>query len=300
MVSRSGISRCSELRGNQARANWVFDVKRSDNAGQRIPRFNTKRAINRPAFEDFMREQNGSWAGMSALLCPRFTIGKLIYGRLLFLSTIAIGISAPWNTLVAADKPQRATGLQVAARDVAEAQGLMNQIAALSPRVRAEEAAQLSACVYNTARQLRRDYQVVWPPLFNNVLVNSGIKKRGLCFQWAEDLLIRLDALKLRSLELHWGEAQAGTSHENNSIIITAMGQPFNRGILVDCWRHSGNVYWSRVVSDRFLWSENSAYAGFVRAKSAAAANHHVALEKKIERQRKTTGALVKASADAH
>jgi hypothetical protein len=257
-------------------------------------------AINRPAFEDFMREQNGSWAGMRALLCPRLTIGRLIYGRLLFLSTIAIGIFAPWNTLVAADKPQRAIGLQVATGDVAAARGLMNQIDELSPPVRAEEAARLAECIYNTARQLRRDYQVIWPPLFNNVLVNSGIKKRGLCFQWTEDLLIRLDALKLRSLELHWGEAQAGTSHENNCIIITAMGQPFHRGIIVDCWRHSGNVYWSAVASDRFLWSENSAYAGFVRAKWAAVANHHVTLERKIERQRKTTGALVKASADAH
>jgi len=257
-------------------------------------------AINRPAFEDFMREQNGSWADMRALLCPRLTIGRLIYGRLLCLSMIAIGIFAPWNSLVAADKPQRTIGLQVAARDVTAAQGLMNQIAALSPRVGAEEAARLAECVYNTARQLRRDYQVVWPPIFNNVIVNSGIKNRGLCFQWAEDLLIRLDALKLRSLELHWGEAQAGTSHENNCVIITATGQPFHRGIIVDCWRHSGNVYWSRVVSDRFLWSENGAYAGFVRAKSAAAANHHVTLERKIERQRKTTGAVVKVSANAH
>lgn len=246
-----------------------------------------------------MRGQNG-FANLEGVALSRLRmICDLISGRLLLLPTVAIGIFARGNTLVAADKPQREIRLQTAARDLAAAQGLMNQIAALSPRIRAEEAARLAECVYNTARQLRRDYQVVWPPLFNNVLVNSGIKKRGLCFQWAEDLLIRLDPLKLRSLELHWGEAQAGTSHENNCIIITATGRPFNSGIIVDCWRHSGNVYWSAVVSDRFLWSENSAYAGFVRTKSAAAADH-VTLATKIERQRKTTGALVKVSADAH
>jgi hypothetical protein len=226
-------------------------------------------------------------------------IGDLIFGRLVILSTVAIGVLGPGNSLAAADKPRRMTTMQVASRDLAAAQALMNQIAALSPRVRPEEAARLTECVYNAARQLRREYQVVWPPLFNNVLVNSGIKKRGLCFQWAEDLLIRLDPLKLKSIELRWGEAQVGTSHENNCIIITATGQPFNSGIILDCWRHSGHVYWSAVVSDRFLWSENSAYAAFVRAKSAAAANH-ITLQPKIERQRKTTGALVELSTNAH
>jgi hypothetical protein len=227
-------------------------------------------------------------------------ICDLISGRLVILSTVAIGIFGAKNSLAVADKPRRMISMQVASRDLAGARAFTNRIAALSPRVRTEEAAQLAECVYNAARQLRRDYQVVWPPLLNNVLVNSGIRKRGLCFQWAEDLLIRLDALKLRSLELHWGEAQAGTSHENNCIIITAAGQPFNSGIILDCWRHSGRVYWSAVANDRFLWSENSAYATFVRAKSAAAANHHVEFQPKIERQRKTTGALAEVSANAH
>src|SRR5438045_3063794 len=121
------------------------------------------------------------------------------------------GILGAGNSLAVTDKPERMISIQVARRDLAAAQALMDQIAALSPRVRAEESARLAECVYNTTRQLRRDYQVVWPPLFNNFLVNSGIKKRGLCFQWAEDLLVVLDGLKLTSLELHWGEAQVGT-----------------------------------------------------------------------------------------
>ena len=223
-----------------------------------------------------------------------------IFGRLVILSTVAIGVLGAGNSLVAADKPQREIRLQAAARDLAAAQGLMNRIAALSPRVRPVEAARLAECVYNAARQLRRDYQVVWPPLFNNVLVNSGIKKRGLCFQWAEDLLVVLDGLKLTSLELHWGEAQVGTWHENNCVVVTAKGQPFNTGIILDCWRRSGHLYWRPVGTDNVSWVENGAYAHFVRAKSAAATDHPVASQWKIERQRKTTGALVEVSANAH
>ena len=159
---------------------------------------------------------------------------------------------------------------RVAGSDLPAAQALMERIVALSPRVRADEAAQVAACVYNAAGQLRRDYRVVWPPLFNNVLINTGIRTRGLCFQWAEDLLVTLDALKLSSLELHWGEAHAGTWQESNCVVITAKGKPFRTGIIFDCWRHSGHPYWAPVATDKEPWAENRAYERFVRAKSAA------------------------------
>ena len=85
-----------------------------------------------------MRGGNG-FANLEGVALSRpLMICDLISGRLLLLSTVAIGIFAPGNTLVAADKPQREIRLQTAARDLAAAQGLMNQIAALSPRVREE------------------------------------------------------------------------------------------------------------------------------------------------------------------
>ena len=202
---------------------------------------------------------------------------------------LAIGIFASSTSTTIADQRQPILLLQVASGDFTAAQALMNQITALSPRVRADEAARVAECVYDAASQLRRDYGVVWPPLFNNFLINSGIRKRGLCFQWAEDLLVRLNALKLTTLELHWGEANAGTWQESNCVVVTAKGQPFNSGIILDCWRHSGHLYWTAVATDKVSWIENGAYAQFVRAKSAAAANHHVALQTKIDRSSKVT-----------
>jgi hypothetical protein len=238
---------------------------------------------------------------MSASASPQqLAISHRICCRLLLLSASAVGIFAAWTSAVVADQQQRTVMLQVARTDFPAAQALMNRTAALSPRVRAEEAAQLAGCAYNTARQLRRDYRVVWPPLFNNFLINSGIRKRGLCFQWAEDLLTRLDTLKLATLELHWGEADVGTWQESNCVVVTAKGQPFNRGIILDCWRHSGHLYWTAVANDKVSWVENRAYAHFVRAKLAAAANHHVALQTETDRERKPADALVTASAKAH
>ncbi len=57
---------------------------------------------------------------------------------------------------------------------------------------------------------------------------------------------------------------------ENNAIVVTAKGKPFQSGIVLDCWRHSGRVHWSSVTGDHFFpWKENLAYARFVRARSA-------------------------------
>ena len=47
-------------------------------------------------------------------------------------------------------------------------------------------------------------------PIFNNFLVYHGWRKRGYCFQWTEDLLLALDTLKLKTLELHWGDTLPG------------------------------------------------------------------------------------------
>lgn len=144
---------------------------------------------------------------------------------------------------------------------------LLHQIAALGRDVGPEEARRVAECAYATASDLRENYGVVGPPLFHNFLVNTGIRKRGLCFQWAEDLLARLDTLKLTTLELHWGEARARTWREHNCVVVTARGRPFKSGIILDCWRHSGRLYWAPLASDHYPWIEDSDYARVARAK---------------------------------
>jgi len=128
-------------------------------------------------------------------------------------------------------------------------------------------------------------------PIFNNFLVYHGLKKRGYCYQWSEDLLVALEALKLNSLELHWGEHDAGTWRENNCIVVTAKGQPFQRGIMLECWRHLGHLYCGPVAGDYEHYVENSAYAQFVRTRAAgkvSGANHHVALQTQTDAKGKT------------
>src|SRR5207302_7277423 len=109
---------------------------------------------------------------------------------------------------------------------------LSTRIAALSPTVSPDEARRVAYAAYMTGRELRREWRVVWLPGLQNFLVNRGARKGGLCFQWATELLLRLDALKLQTLELHWAESFPGTMGEHNVIVVTAKGQSFTQGVL--------------------------------------------------------------------
>jgi hypothetical protein len=181
--------------------------------------------------------------------------------RLSFILAIA-----SFSTSVAMESLRQPVSWQLPGHDRAEAEALAKRLAALSPEVDPQEAKRLANCAYATAYRLKQQYAMVWPPLFNNVLVNMGIKKRGLCFQWAQDLLVPLDKLKLKTLELHWGQARAETWQESNCIVVTAKNQPFETGIILDAWRHCGNLYWAPAATDEEPWVENSAYQRFIRA----------------------------------
>ena len=135
---------------------------------------------------------------------------------------------------------------------------LRGRIVALSPSIRPEEAQLVARCAYNTGRELKREWQVVWPPGLQNFLVNTGARKGGLCFQWATELLLRLEALKFETLEFHWAESFERTASEHNVIVVTARGQPFFQGILLDNWRYGGRLIWGPVTGDpHYQWKEN-------------------------------------------
>ena len=163
---------------------------------------------------------------------------------------LVLAASPPW------ERGGRHTELFVAGS--ADDASLRTRIAALSPTVSPDDARRVAYAAYMTGVELRREWRVVWLPGVQNLLVNMGARKGGLCFQWATELLVRLDALKLQTLELHWAESFANTSGEHNVIVVTARGQAFEKGILLDNWRYSGQLVWTQVAMDpEYHWTEN-------------------------------------------
>lgn len=187
---------------------------------------------------------------------------------------------------------QQRQHFEVPAKDSAKAEELANQLARLSRRVDPNEAKLLAECAYATVAKLRQEYRMFGTPIFNNFLVYHGWRKRGYCYQWTEDLLLALDRLKLKTLEFHWGDAYRDTWRENNCLVVTAKGQAFDRGMILECWRHFWHLRWNLVQSDQDRYYENTKWAEKVRARSASktlgASKRHVVFQTQVEKPGKT------------
>ena len=202
---------------------------------------------------------------------------RLPYVRL----RIAIGLLAlflldncagPTSTSLVEPAQSGSTEISLPRGDVVAKAELRTKLAMLSPTVRVDEAERFAQSADVTSRRLAREYRVVFPPALNNILINTGARKRGLCYHWTEDLIHQLDALKLETLELHWGEAFARTFSENNGVVVTAKGQAFEQGIVLDAWRYQGRLYWGPVRKDpeHYPWRENKAQYDRVMKREAA------------------------------
>jgi len=181
---------------------------------------------------------------------PRATLlGGMISGtKLLRAVRVVLGVLALAGLTGCVHTPRAA--------NASEIQSLQAALISLDSTVREDEAGRVAACAYDYSRLLAERYQVVRPALLHNYLVNTGFKNRGLCYEWAEDLLAQLQVINLESLELHWAIARANTYREHNSIVVTAQGQAFERGVVLDPWRRSGWMVWSPVAADHYPWVE--------------------------------------------
>ena len=181
---------------------------------------------------------------------------------------LAIGLLALALCASPAEARKKDPAFATSANDPA----LRGRIMALAPSVDAEEARRVAQIAYTIGRDLKREWRVVWPPGYHNFLVNTGARKGGLCFQWAERLLLRLAEEKWETLEFHWAESFETTASEHNVIVVTAKGQHFSHGILLDNWRYGGRLVWGPIIEDpHYQWKENKAQYLHVLNKRASA-----------------------------
>lgn len=132
---------------------------------------------------------------------------------------------------------------------------LRQELIGLSVTINKREAQTLAETAVRESAVLAEEYQLVRPAVAHNLLVVFGVKDRGLCYHWTEDLMNRLQALDLKSFQLHWGVAYRGSElREHNCVVITAIGQSFSDGIVLDPWRNSGNLHWAKVSKDSYPW----------------------------------------------
>src|SRR5213592_1200715 len=136
------------------------------------------------------------------------------------------------------------------ASDERSIKDLAKALTALARDVDPAEAQALSATAHTKARSLKKEYRVFLNPEFTVFLYNIGMRKRGWCGHWAQDIGAELKELKCKTLVLHWGEAYPNTTSENNALVVTARNQPFQDGIVLDGWRRGGRLFWCPVKND--------------------------------------------------
>lgn len=98
---------------------------------------------------------------------------------------------------------------------------------------------------------LAKQYGLTYPAQYHNVLVNKGERPRGLCYEWADDMTAMVERKNLQTFDIHRGTAFRMTKDEHNTLIVSAKGDPLEKGIILDPWRHSGKLYWAKVLDDK-------------------------------------------------
>lgn len=151
-------------------------------------------------------------------------------------------------------------GNTIAAIDSSENQkieNLYNAIMSLDSSVIPSEARFVAREAVLYPKVLANRYQLTSPPLYHNVLVNYGKRPRGLCYQWTHDMGKQINR-PMKSLQFFHGVAfRRNYWKEHSTLVVGAKGHPFKEGILLDPWRHSGVLFWSRIKDDKkYPWVE--------------------------------------------
>lgn len=146
---------------------------------------------------------------------------------------------------------------QALSTEEAKIAALAADLRALSPVVDAAEAERAARIAVMKPLQWAVDWEVVDPPLIHNAKVNHGLRERGLCKDWADDLQREMRAERFETIDLHRAIANARNVRlEHSVLILSAKGDPMERGIVLDPWRQGqGRLYYVGVLDDpRYDW----------------------------------------------
>ncbi|OED45992.1 hypothetical protein AB838_21360 [Rhodobacteraceae bacterium (ex Bugula neritina AB1)] len=138
-----------------------------------------------------------------------------------------------------------------------DVEALSLAIRSLDPQVDAEEARRAAEIAYSHSARLAEQYNVTTSPIIHNTLVNSGVKDRGICVHYAEDMQARLNQENFQTLTMLRAIAEPKNEFriDHSTAVIAATGDGIHDGIVLDPWRHGGKLYWSATIEDpRYNW----------------------------------------------
>ena len=141
--------------------------------------------------------------------------------------------------------------------DQSDVDRLSQEIQNLGPGVDASEAERAARIAYTYSLQLAQEYRITDSPVIHNAKVLHGLRDRGLCNHFVEDILKRMDQEGFRTLDLQWAaSAPKPFQIAHYTAVISRSRDPIENGIVLDPWRYGGVLYWSPTGADEtYEWN---------------------------------------------
>lgn len=119
-----------------------------------------------------------------------------------------------------------------------------------------DEALKLSQDIFWKTENLRKEFNRTSSPLWHNFLVNTGLRKKGLCYHWSDALYAYLSAKDYSSFEFHLMGSNIGEYwSEHNVLMVVGKEGMMQEGIIIDPWRDAKKLYFSKVTDDTdYVW----------------------------------------------
>ena len=164
------------------------------------------------------------------------------------ISRVAV-IVALWTIVSCAPQAYSPAVRRARARDLAV---LMTEKYSSLP---CEQADSFAIKAFDSSAAKRDEWKVVLTPWLNNVLVNSGVNKRGLCYHWARDIYRDLaedmpSGFRMTLIQSYRGEML----REHHAISLHALGEHWSEGIYLDAWRGAGNLKFGLIDRSQVPW----------------------------------------------
>ena len=156
------------------------------------------------------------------------------------------------------DKEQRQTTVSaIDSGDQDKIKRLTKAIKNLGPQVDPIEASWVAREAVLYPKHLANNYKLMWPPNYQNVLVNTGRRSKGLCYQWARDMTAHIGVRKYKTLTMQRAVANQGGNYEHNVLTVAAKGKGVEDAIILDPWRHNSILYWVKTKDDpNYQWTK--------------------------------------------
>lgn len=183
----------------------------------------------------------------------KYTVTTLLF----IFPLLFTGCSVNYET-VTFDKVARRTVVPaIEGGDQVKIKDLTNAIITLGPDVDPIEAAWVARESVLYPKHLANQYGLMWPPNYQNKLVNLGKRSRGLCYQWARDMTAHIGVRNYETLTMDRAVANQGVGYEHNVLTVAAKGKGVEDAIILDPWRHNSLLYWVKTKDDpNYSWTK--------------------------------------------